>query len=99
MNKRTGNSRPFEDSGDFWGFGRQSYVNEEERYMQVAANYINNGHYSEAINILGQIENKRVEVYLSGYAIMVGNNGLALEHAKTAVQMEPYITVIKNLLV
>lgn len=92
MNKRTGNSRAFEDSGDFWGFGRQSYVNEEERYMQVAANYINNGHYYEAINILGQIENKSASwYYLSGYAHYgVGNNGLALEHAKTAVQMEPY---------
>ena len=58
MNRRTGSSSPFEDFDDFWGFGRQSHANEEDRYMQVAANYINNGHYAEALNVLGQIENK-----------------------------------------
>lgn len=95
----TGSGNPFEDFGDFWGFGgygrqgsqRQSYVNEEDRYMQVAANYINNGHYAEAINVLEQIKNRNANwYYLSGYANYgVGNNGLALEYAKKAVQMEP----------
>lgn len=92
MNRRTGSSSPFEDFDGFWGFGRQSHANEEDRYMQVAANYINNGHYAEALNVLGQIENKNANwYYLSAYANYgVGNNGLALEHAKKAVEMEPY---------
>lgn len=95
----TGSGNPFEDFGDFWGFGgygrqggqRQTYVNEEDGYMQAAANYINNGHYAEAINVLDQIKNRNANwYYLSGYANYgVGNNALALEHAKKAVQMEP----------
>ncbi len=92
---------PYGDFGDFfgWAFGgqqqgqrqQQGYSSEKDRYMQAAANYINSGHYREAINVLSQINDKDARwYYLSGYANYgVGNNGLALEHANRAVQMEP----------
>lgn len=97
----SGSGNPFEDFGDFWGFGgygqqqqrqQQTYTSEKDRYMQAAANYINSGHYREALNVLNQIKDREARwYYLSGYANYgTGNNGLALEHAKRAVQMEPY---------
>lgn len=82
--------------GDFWGFGgndqrQKTYGSEESSYFQAAHNYIRNGHYNEAINVLNQIKDKNARwYYLSGYANYgVGNNGIALEHAKKAVQLEP----------
>lgn len=90
---------PFEDFWRFGGYGgfgqqesrRQAHVSEDDRYMQAAANYINSGHYKEAINVLDQIKTKNANwYYLSGYANYgVGNNALALEHGKIALQMEP----------
>ena len=101
-----GTGSPFGDFDDFfgWGFGgygnwqqghgqgqQQSYSSDKDRYMQAAANYINSGHYREALNVLNQIKDRDARwYYLSAYANYgVGNNGIALEHAKRAVQMDP----------
>ena len=97
-----GSGNPYGDFGDFWGFGgfgdfggqsqqQQTYTSEDDRYKQAAVNYINNRHFKEAINVLNQVKDRDARwYYLSGYANYgSGNNGLALEHAKKAVELEP----------
>ena len=59
--------------------------------MQAAANFINNGRYQEAINVLNGIDNKTAQwYYYSAMAHMgLGNNVAALEHANKAVALDP----------
>ena len=79
----------------FGGFGgytnQQSYGNEENQRLQAAANYINNGYYQEALNVLKDITERNARWYY--YSALGnagrGNNVIALEHAKKAQQMEP----------
>lgn len=85
----------FEDffSG-FGGYGQQrqsSGGTQEEAYMRAAANYINSGHYREALNVLEQIsERSAAWYYYSSVANQrMGNNTVALEYANRAVSMEP----------
>ncbi|MCR4657653.1 MAG: J domain-containing protein [Lachnospiraceae bacterium] len=80
---------------DFGGFSR----NAEDRqgsdprsmHMQAAANYINSGHYREALNVLESINDRNGQwYYFSALANSgVGNNIQALDHARTAVSLEP----------
>ena len=60
-------------------------------HMRAAANYINNQHYAEALNVLNTISNKNATwYYYSAIANKgVGNNVQALEHARMASSMEP----------
>ena len=60
-------------------------------HMRAAANYINNQHYAEALNVLNTISNKTAAwYYYSAIANKgVGNNVQALEHARMASSMEP----------
>lgn len=84
--------------GGFGGFG-QSYSqtssgaseDEEDIYMRAAANYINSRHFKEAINVLAGIKSRSAQwYYYSAIANSgTGNNVIALEHARTAYQMEP----------
>ena len=73
-------------------YGGYQYRNEQEDIpMQAAANYIRNRYYKEALNVLNNIEKRTARWY---YYSAVANNGVgnnvnALEHAKTAVNMEP----------
>lgn len=55
--------------------------------MQAAANFINNGRYQEAINVLNGIDNKTAQwYYYSAIANSgIGNNVIALQHAREAV--------------
>ncbi len=59
--------------------------------MQAAANYLAHRCYREALNVLNGISNRSARwYYYSAMANMgVGNNATALEHANTAVSMEP----------
>ena len=84
----------FGDFGNFGGFNSGSYRNSTENqdpHYTAASNYINSGHYQEALNVLNNIENRTAYWYfLSAVANNgVGNNVLALDLAKTAVSMEP----------
>ena len=89
----------FEDFFGGFGFGgygqgqqRQSSAGtQEEAYMKAAANYINSGHYREALNVLSQISGRSATwYYYSSVANQrMGNNTVAMEHANMAVQMEP----------
>lgn len=86
--------------GDFGGFGgygnsghtsSKSSESEEDIYLRAAANHINSRHYKEALNVLQGIQSRSAQwYYYSAIANSgVGNNVIALEHAKTAYQMEP----------
>ncbi len=80
--------------GGFGGYGygsRTEDVSEETRYFQAATNYIRSRHYHEALNVLSNIREKSAKWY---YYSAVANHGLgnqviAMEHARTAVGMEP----------
>ena len=81
--------------GDY-GFGgyqsRQSSGNSEyENRMRAAANYIQNRHFKEALNVLNSTQDRNAMWYY--YSAIAnngaGNNVIALEHAKRAAAMEP----------
>lgn len=79
----------------FDGYYRQQNdfnQNETLNYYRAAAGYIQNGYYHEALNVLANIKDKSGQwYYLSAIAnARLGNNVLALEHARAAVEMEPY---------
>ncbi|MBQ9120319.1 MAG: J domain-containing protein [Lachnospiraceae bacterium] len=95
----------FGDFGDFYGFGggRQT-VNEDFEeatvQMQAARNYINAGHYAEALNVLAGIRERTARWY---YFAAVANAGAgnkvnALNYAKQAVELEPANTEYCNYL-
>lgn len=86
----------FEDFFGGFGFGGQeSYRREPESetdmYLKAAANYINSGHYREAMNVLNNISERTAKwYYYSSVANQgLGNNAAAMEHAARAVQLEP----------
>lgn len=77
--------------GSAGNYGNSSNMSEDEMHMRAAANYINNQHYAEALNVLNTISNKNATwYYYSAIANKgVGNNVQALEHARMASSMEP----------
>lgn len=84
--------------GPFRGFGaeyRQANTgeteNEEDLHMRAAANFINSGHYQEALNLLNGISNRNAAwYYYSALANSgMGNNVMALNHAREALKLEP----------
>ena len=72
---------------------RYSYSQEENPKLQAVANYLRNGYYKEALNVLNDIpfsERKAKWYYFSAMANHnTGNNVTAMEHAKRAVALEP----------
>lgn len=81
-------------SGGFGGFGgnqSSGYQDEEAIRRQAAANYIQNGHYQEAMNVLSGLQQRNGQwYYLSAMANMgIGNNVKALNHIREAVRLEP----------
>ena len=80
--------------GGYGGFGSQTnsgYQDEEAVRRQAAANFIQSGHYREAMNVLSSISQKNAQwYYLSSMANMgLGNNVNALNDIRQAVNMEP----------
>lgn len=85
------------DFGDFGDSGRSSQ-NSNERYdsetaqrLNAAATYINSGSYREALNVLGSMKDRPARWYYFSAAANsgLGNNVIALEHARKAHEMEP----------
>ena len=64
---------------------------ENSQYLRAAANYIQSGHYTEALNVLNSIKERGALWYFYSASANsgVGNNVTALEHAKEAVRLEP----------
>ncbi len=96
--------------GEFWGFGgqqnpfgsdyRPQEESKDEQYMRSALNYIQNGYFREGLNVLEQVRERRGQwYYYSAFAnYRVGNNAIALEHAKAACAFEPNNPYYANLL-
>ena len=92
-----GYADPFEGFG-FGGFGFGGYGSqgaygqrEESADLRAVRNYINSGHYDEALHLLGTISVRDAYwFYLSALANEgAGNRITALDHAKKALSMEP----------
>ena len=73
---------------------------EESIRRQAAANYIQSGHYQEALNVLSSLSQRNGQwYYLSAMANMgLGNNVNALNHIREAVRLEPNNTQYRALL-
>ena len=59
--------------------------------MRAAANFINSGHYQEALNLLNGMSGRNAQwYYYSAIANSgLGNNVIALQHAKEALRLDP----------
>lgn len=83
-------------SGGSWYqnvYGEQSASGESEEaaHLRAAANYINNGYYEQAMNVLENLSSRPAEWYFL-HAMChsaMGNQINALEDAETAVGMDP----------
>lgn len=93
-----GSNGSFGGFEDFFGGFGNSYTGstagyEEDTYIRAAGNYVRNGYYKEARNVLDDMpENKRSArwYYYSALAHWgLGNHVSALEHAKRAAALEP----------
>ena len=80
-------------SGSYTGGQQQSYSGggQETVELQAARNYINTRRFREALNVLSNIPNRNAMwYYYSSIANMgLGNNLVAVDHAKQAAAMEP----------
>ena len=97
------------NSGYYSGFGTgfsSSSDSENEEYnmhLRAASNYIANRYYREALNVLNQMNEKNGQwYYLSAMAnVGLGNDIIALEQARQAMEMEPeniqYVTLVRRL--
>ncbi|MCR5101401.1 MAG: J domain-containing protein [Butyrivibrio sp.] len=92
--------------GGFGGFngnynqGQASSDDEETVRLRAAANYIQSGHYREALNVLDSINTHSGNwYYYSAIANSgIGNNITAMEHAQAAVNSDPYNANYRELL-
>ena len=80
--------------GGFGGFGSagsSTYQDEESMRRRAASNYVQSGHYQEAMNVLNSLGQKNGEwYYLAAMANMgLGNNVTALDQIREAVRQEP----------
>ena len=73
------------------GFGQRQYESGEPIEYQAAANYINAGHFQEALNVLNNISQRNAKwYYLSALANAgIGINLYAKDFASRAAALEP----------
>lgn len=85
--------------GNTYGSGRTGY--EEDGYLRAAGNYIRNGYYKEARNVLDGMDQSQRGARWFYYSALahagVGNQVSALEHARKASAMEPSNREYSNL--
>lgn len=86
-----GSYDPFGGYDPFAGYRQQHSGQTGDQYQNAAYNYIRFGRYREALNTLGNCQNRDARWY---YLSALANNGLgnqvtALEHIRKAVSMEP----------
>ncbi len=79
------------EGGYSYGKSQSSSSGQESVELQAARNYINARRFHEALNVLSGISNQNAMwYYYSAVANMgIGNNLVAVEHAKRAAAMEP----------
>ena len=80
----------YQSGGQSQGYSSAS-SNQETVELQAARNYINARRFREALNVLSNIPNRSAMwYYYSSIANMgIGNNLVAVDHAKHAAAMEP----------
>ena len=89
VDERSGKSR--QSYGGYGGYGGGQDYTEEDQHLMAAMNYIRARRYNEAINVLNSMENRSARwYYFSSYANLgLGNNVVAMDYAKKAVDMDP----------
>lgn len=95
----------FGEFGGFGGFGGPFGSNgtgyEEDGYLRAAGNYVRNGYYKEARNVLDGMEenarNARWYYYSALAHAGLGNQVSALDHARRAAALEPGNSDYSNL--
>jgi molecular chaperone DnaJ len=86
----TGTAGGWDSWGGWWN-QQQTAGAQESPQMQAARNYINAGHYREALNVLEGIQERGARWYYYAAAANMGlnNNIAALNYARQAVNMDP----------
>lgn len=84
----------FGDFGSFGGsYGSSGTGYEEDGHLRAAGNYVRNGYYKEARNVLDGMEEKVRNARWYYYSALahagLGNQVSALEHARKAAALEP----------
>lgn len=81
----------YDPFGGFSGQRNSTYQDEETMRRQAAANYVQSGHYKEALHVLDTLSQRNAQWnYLAAMAHMgMGNNVNALNYMREAVRMEP----------
>ncbi len=88
----------------YGGFG-SNYGNREQESVEYQAiyNYINARHFTEALHVLSGINNREAKWYFCSAIANagVGNNVVAIQHARQAAAMEPnnmeYANLVRQL--
>jgi molecular chaperone DnaJ len=96
----------YDPFAEFFGYGYRRKQQTKTDFggdpqFRAAANYINNGYYKEAMNVLENMTNKNTGNWYYLHAIAhagLGNNVSALEDARKALQLEPNNPDFKQLL-
>lgn len=96
-----------EDTSSFGGFSYRDFsggnnwngernntsqnMDQEDTYLNAAANFIRNGMYSDALRVLSDIKNRNAKWYYHSAVANagIGNQVTAVEHIKQAIAMEP----------
>lgn len=83
------------------GFKTQSGANYQDSHLTAAANYIRNGYYNEALNVLEAMSDRSSQwYYLSAIANSgIGSQATAMEYAQRAAAMEPQNMDYQRLLI
>ena len=86
-----GNFGPFSSFGGRTAGRSSTYQDEEALRRRAAANYIQNGHHQEALNVLESLSQRNGEWhYLCAMAYMgLGSNVRALDEIREAVRLDP----------
>jgi molecular chaperone DnaJ len=87
----SGGSGGYSSYGGYGQSSRTEYQDEESVRRQAAANFIQNMHYREALNVLSSLQQRNGQwYYLSALANQgLGNNVNALNDIREAVRQEP----------
>jgi len=93
------NGNPFGGFSSYWEQSNTGY--EDDTHMRAAGNYIRNGYYKEARNVLDQMEESRRNARWYYYSALahagIGNQVAALDHARRALSLEPNNAEYRNL--
>ena len=85
------NERSGKTNQSYGGYGDGGEYTEEDQHLMAAMNYIRARRFNEAINVLNSMENRSARwYYFSSYANLgLGNNVVAMDYAKRAVELDP----------